>query len=198
MEAVLKAMSLPRKLWDGTSKSLIELGYRRIGIDECAVRILCLPSGCGDAAPACEQLVLILCRGWSLRSTRRGWEECAGVRGPKGKPTYHDAHGSPIINNSTFPDMKGLVKATADAGGVLDWYLNNCGPCPSVAPGHIAQDVAAWDALGFGGTKVDGCDVAKNISEWYQALLQTGKPFLLVRTPQTLPRHLKCNATPGC
>ena len=36
MEAVLKAMSLPRKLWDGKSKSLIELGYTRIGIDECA------------------------------------------------------------------------------------------------------------------------------------------------------------------
>jgi hypothetical protein len=136
--------------------------------------------------------VLILCRGWLLRSTRRGWEKCAGVRGPKGKATYHDAHGSPIINNSTFPDMKGLVKATADAGGVLDWYLNNCGPCPSIAPGHITQDVAAWDALGFGGTKVDGCDVAKNISDWYQALLKTSKPFLLVRTPQTLPHHL-CN-----
>jgi hypothetical protein len=41
MEDVLKAMSLPRKLWDGTSKSLIELGYSRIGIDECAV--ICLP-----------------------------------------------------------------------------------------------------------------------------------------------------------
>ena len=114
----------------------------------------------------------------------RGWEKCAGVPGPKGKPTYHDSNGAPIINNSTFPDMKGLVAATADAGGVLDWYLNNCGPCPSNAPGHIAQDVAAWDALGFGGTKVDGCDVAKNISEWYQALLATNKPFLLVRTPQ--------------
>ena len=86
--------------------------------------------------------------------------------------------------------MKGLVAATADAGGVLDWYLNNCGPCPSNAPGHISQDVAAWDALGFGGTKVDGCDVAKNISEWYQALLATGKPFLLVRTPQR-PRKPK-------
>ena len=36
MEAVIKAMSLPRKLWNGKSKSLIELGYSRIGIDECA------------------------------------------------------------------------------------------------------------------------------------------------------------------
>ena len=36
MEAVIKAMSLPRKLWNGKSKSLIELGYTRIGIDECA------------------------------------------------------------------------------------------------------------------------------------------------------------------
>ena len=142
MEAAVAAMSLPRKLWDGSSKSLIQLGYTRIGIDE-------------------------------------GWEECAGVPGPKGKPTYHDAQGSPIINNSTFPDMKALVNATAAGGGVLDWYLNNCGPCPSNPPGHIEQDVAAWAALGFGGTKVDGCDVAKNISEWYEALLKTGKPFLL-------------------
>ena len=34
MEAVVEAMSAPRKLWDGTSQSLIQLGYTRIGIDE--------------------------------------------------------------------------------------------------------------------------------------------------------------------
>ena len=47
MEAVLKAMSLPRKLWNGTSKSLIELGYTRIGIDECAALS---PAWLSDAA----------------------------------------------------------------------------------------------------------------------------------------------------
>ena len=49
MEAVLKAMSLPRKVWDGTSKSLIELGYTRIGIDECATLS---PDCAADAVPA--------------------------------------------------------------------------------------------------------------------------------------------------
>ena len=80
MEAVIKAMSLPRKLWDGKSKSLIELGYTRIGIDECAT----LSPDCAvpthgeytTVAGADPVPALMLCRVWLSAGPQRLGKVC--------------------------------------------------------------------------------------------------------------------------
>ena len=74
--------------------------------------------------------------------------------------TYHDAHGTLVIDTSKFPDMEAWVKAAHAAGLTAGWYHNNC-RCSDhcTSPVCFAGDVNATIALGFDSIKL-GADSA--------------------------------------
>ena len=90
-----------------------------------------------------------------------GWQACQS-----GKDcSFHSADGTPLVNTSTFPDLRGLV-GYGDAHGVLvGWYQINCICCDEFTDTGNAtwkKAVYAADAkqlkdAGFHGVKLDDC-----------------------------------------
>lgn len=52
------------------------------------------------------------------------WQLC-GSYGPQNY-TYHDENGAPVINTTSFPDMKQMVDYAHELGLTAGWYGNNC------------------------------------------------------------------------
>ena len=112
-----------------------------------------------------------------------GWNLCTGVNG-----SWHDASGHFLIDESRFPDMKGMVDHGHALGVKMDFYLNQDGLCPEgKIPGasaktgnpHYTQDAQDAAALGFDGLKFDAGGGNDNMTLWAEAVNATGREILL-------------------
>jgi alpha-galactosidase len=73
--------------------------------------------------------------GYCSAGIDEGWEGCGlGVNG-----TQHYVNGTPAVNPTTFPDMKGLVDYGHSHGVKMGWYFNGCGCIEKTEP------ASGWD-----------------------------------------------------
>lgn len=116
------------------------------------------------------------------------WQHChAGVHGPGPYPGgFHNASGWPLVNTTTFPDMKAMVDHGHILGLKVGWYDNNCicGEGSSrlteeQVQRDVAGNVAFIDWAGFDGLKADGCGAGRNMTRLAQLLNETGRPVLI-------------------
>ena len=96
-----------------------------------------------------------------------------------------DVHGNPLVNTSTFPDMKKMVDYGHSHGLRVGWYMNNC-ICREILPisddereNHYANHVKAIIDFGYDGVKFDECGMFRNLTKWYQIINATGKEILI-------------------
>lgn len=107
------------------------------------------------------------------------WQAC-GKRGPNGY-TYHDpVTGAPIVDTTTFPDMKAMTDYAHSLGLTAGWYGNNC-----ICSDHCstdecyAADVAATVSYGFDSTKLDGCGAERDLQKFWDLFTATGKNIMV-------------------
>ena len=130
-------------------------------------------------------------RGVSLRSLGYktvgmddGWQLC-GSYGPENY-TYHRTMGAggiaPVVNTSSFPDMRGLVDALHAQGLLVGWYGANCACRDHCgADACYAGDVAALVEFGFDAIKIDGCgNEGQNHTPWFTMLNASAKSADLI------------------
>jgi alpha-galactosidase len=115
-----------------------------------------------------------------------GWQACN--RGQR--ESYHAHDGTPLVNESRFPDLKGLVAYGHAAGLFMDFYHINC-ICMDTYTLHTN---ATWAHLswignvqqlrraGFDGVKIDNCgdDDGAGFAEMVRQIQNAGgKPLLI-------------------
>jgi alpha-galactosidase len=118
-----------------------------------------------------------------------GWAACAPQPGyPSGNWMFHksnvDGSISPVVNQTLFPDMKGLVEEIHSKGLQVGWYLNPCfSYCwklgDTCGDECNAGDVIATLTYGFDSVKIDGCSSQHNMSLWSQLFNDSGVPILI-------------------
>ena len=109
------------------------------------------------------------------------WQACnKGING-----SFHDSEGHPLVNNKTFPSMKGMVKYGHDKSLKVGWYMNNC-ICrekqftdKNYIAKHMERSVAAIVEAEFDGVKLDGCGEFRNLTWWAQLLNETKRPVMI-------------------
>tara|TARA_B110000208_G_scaffold152450_1_gene184305 strand:- start:42 stop:1874 length:1833 start_codon:yes stop_codon:yes gene_type:complete len=117
-----------------------------------------------------------------------GFQDCA-ARTVGGKPSWHGANGSVLVNAAKFPSGLGaLVHKGHVLGLTVSWYGNACAchdensytatTSPTIQEA-MAGTVADTIRYGFDGLKLDSCSQFNNMSEWARLLNSTGKPVLL-------------------
>ena len=109
-----------------------------------------------------------------------GWQACgAGVNG-----SWHDATGTPLVNETLFPDMASMTAAARAKNVSMGFYMNNCNcnemSTRSALPHTYAQDVALVASAGFSALKIDGCGNNHDIHAWTAAIAATASPRLVV------------------
>ena len=112
------------------------------------------------------------------------WQAChTGING-----SFHDAEGRPLINETKFPDMGGMVKHGHSLDLRVGWYTNNCLCRESTAFAsepeqymgmHMRASAAAVAEYGFDGVKLDHCAPFMNLTWWAQLLNETGRPIMI-------------------
>lgn len=99
------------------------------------------------------------------------WQACGqGLRGG-----FHDKAGRPIVNTTTFPDLRGMVSHGHDLNLTVGWYMNNCYCAESGFSDleidlHQRKDVEATVGYGFDSLKLDGCGQENNLTRWVELL----------------------------
>lgn len=118
-----------------------------------------------------------------------GWAQCI----PKGASPegweFHkrniDGSISPLVNETLFPDMKGLVETIHSLNLSAGWYLNPCfSYCWALGETGCgdecnAGDVLATLAYGFDAVKIDGCSSQHNTTLFAQLFNDSGIPMLI-------------------
>eukprot|EP00035_Acanthoeca_spectabilis_P009817 m.173365 g.173365 ORF g.173365 m.173365 type:complete len:420 (-) comp14846_c0_seq1:71-1330(-) len=103
--------------------------------------------------------------GFSHVGVDDGWQLCNAGRSVKGKPSFHAADGTPLVNQSRFPSLKDLVDYGHSKGVLMGWYDNNC-ICmdeytlrsdPVWAETCYAADAKQIVDAGFDSIKIDNC-----------------------------------------
>ena len=110
------------------------------------------------------------------------WQACgAGVQG-----TFYTSSGDPIVNESTFPSLKGMVAHGHGHGLHVGFYANNCicGFGPGTFTGDMLDKVYAGTLQtivdsGFDGVKFDSCSDLQNMSHWAHLLAAANRSLLL-------------------
>ena len=109
------------------------------------------------------------------------WQACGA--GPQ--DSFNDENGAPLINTTTFPDMKAMTDHGHSLGLRVGWYMNNCICRENKLKGDdFVEKVWAGSAnavasYGFDGVKLDGCGQFLNLTKWAILLNQTGRPILI-------------------
>ena len=102
--------------------------------------------------------------GYATVGMDEGWAACGPF--PAGNWAYHrsnpDGSISPVVNETLFPSMAGLVEQIHTRGLDAGWYLNDCmSYCfelgDTCGDECNAGDVAALIEFGFDSVKFDGC-----------------------------------------
>ena len=83
-----------------------------------------------------------------------GWAKCHGS-----PYSYHDAKGSPVVNEQRFPSMANMTARAHSLGLTMSWYANLCGGCQekNVTLAMYKGDVSAIARYEYDGVKIDGC-----------------------------------------
>ena len=109
------------------------------------------------------------------------WQACGA--GEKG--TFYGADGKPMINTTTFPDMKAMVDHGHHLGLHIGFYLNNCicGMAPGTFNASFVDKIYAGcvDTVvenGFDGVKFDSCSPFHNMTRWASLLAAANHPTL--------------------
>jgi alpha-galactosidase len=102
--------------------------------------------------------------GYATVGMDEGWASCGPF--PTGQWVYHrsnaDGSISPVVNESLFPSMAGLVGDIHARGLGAGWYLNDClSYCfklgDTCGDECNVGDVAAFNEFRFDSLKLDGC-----------------------------------------
>lgn len=106
------------------------------------------------------------------------WQECKSGPGGEG---FHDATGKPIVNKTSFPDLKAMTDRAKELGLVPGWYGNNCHCADKVCSEEkcFSGDVQATLEYGFGSIKLDGCGVEKDVELFAKLFNATAIPILI-------------------
>ena len=93
------------------------------------------------------------------------WQLCNGT-GDNGHYFHNDSapNGWPILNETKFPDLKGMVSYAHEKNVLVGWYMNNC-ICSehNQYPANEVNDVKWLVEYDFDGIKLDGCSTSHNI-----------------------------------
>lgn len=116
------------------------------------------------------------------------WQACGqGFNG-----TFHAADGTPLWNNSTFPDPSGMVSKAHSMKLKAGWYLNNC-HCREPQQSEEFTDriyrasVKMLADQQWDGVKLDSCASWKNTTYWADLMEATGRPFAVENCHNTHP-----------
>ena len=109
------------------------------------------------------------------------WQSCgAGVNG-----SFHSPQGTPLINHTEFPDMRGLVLHGITNKVAVGFYVNNCN-CKedTFTDQHFISSVythttAYVHQMGFGGLKLDGCSQFRDTHLWASSINGTGREIMV-------------------
>ena len=116
--------------------------------------------------------------GYCSAGIDEGWEGCGlGVNG-----TQHYLNGTPAVNPTLFPDMKGLVDYGHAKGLQMGFYQNGCGCAEKREPASgwtidYEGDAKALAEFGFDAVKFDGCGRLCNLTFQAQLNQATGKAY---------------------
>ena len=118
--------------------------------------------------------------GYSRVGLDGGWNACFDEN-----KTFHLKDGTPVWNNSVFPDPVGMVRKAHALGLLAGWYLNNCGCAENAF--ETAEEIETmmqgsvrmladqlWD-----GVKFDSCSQFHNLTRWAELINATGRPVLI-------------------
>jgi alpha-galactosidase len=109
-----------------------------------------------------------------------GWQKCgAGVNG-----SFHSADGVPIVDETKFPSMVGMVDKAHSLGLKCGWYMNNCICSEHEFKGDMIAtvmkgSVAALRKAKFDGLKLDSCSQFNDLGWWNKLINETGPPVLV-------------------
>lgn len=110
-----------------------------------------------------------------------GWAKCgAGVNG-----SFHRIDGTPIVDESKFPDLKQLTARAHALGLKAGWYAacDGCAERSWVGAEHIATHmrgtVNAIVEYGFDSVKLDSGSEFNNLTWWAELLNATGRRILI-------------------
>eukprot|EP00039_Didymoeca_costata_P022444 m.4521 g.4521 ORF g.4521 m.4521 type:complete len:433 (+) comp3005_c0_seq1:149-1447(+) len=138
MMAQVDALVKQRMFPDGSSGSLLDLGYKHAGLDDC-------------------------------------WQFCVNPH------WFHDNNtGMAIINQTRFPDMKGMVSYGQGKNISMGFYMNNC-RCHELDTEltHYPQDAHLVEMLGYDGIKIDSCGDQRNMTLWASLFTREGRDLLV-------------------
>lgn len=104
--------------------------------------------------------------GYATAGLDDAWQACGtGV-----EQSFHDAHGAPLVNKTTFPDLGAMVQKAHTLGLGAGFYINNCicgenqwrgnATFEQVVYEGTVKAIVAWD---FDGVKIDSCSEFTNM-----------------------------------
>lgn len=112
------------------------------------------------------------------------WQDCGSPMAASGM-NYHDVDGNPLVNLTSFPDMKKMVNHAHSLGLTAGWYGNNCicrDNCrnETECDAQVLADVKAFVKFGFDSWKLDGCGGENDLVRFNQYLKQYAKRPIMV------------------
>lgn len=135
-----------------------------------------------------------------------GWQAC----GEGYNSSFHAYDGTPVVNNSKFPSLKGLVEYGHAKSVKMGWYDNNCicmdsytlAKDPEWAERSFAGDVQLLLDAGFDSIKIDNCgdDQAVGFSSRIKHINESGKAILIENSNQGFgnPQRGPCHGNMQC
>ena len=126
------------------------------------------------------------------------WQKCgAGYKG-----SYHTEAGVPIVDETKFPDLGGMVEYGHAQNLTVGWYANNCvcsehGFSDEEVNLQIEGDVKAAVKFKFDGIKLDGCGQKLDLSRYAALFKEHRHPAMIenchwgndLMTPNSCPYH---------
>jgi len=106
--------------------------------------------------------------------------QSCGDSGPGGTK-YHDADGNPLVNLTTFPDLKAMTDHAHSLGLKAGWYGNNClcAEQQTADSKYYKGDVNALIKYGFDSVKLDSCGAQVDMGLWYDLFNASGKAITI-------------------
>jgi len=121
-----------------------------------------------------------------------GWQAC----GTGWQGSFHAKDGTPLVNSSTFPDLKALVHYGHSKDVKMGWYSINCHCLDTYkvqrnadkdwASRVYSAEIKLIDSAGFDGVKIDNCgdDQGKGFVMMVDNINKSGRPLLIENSNQ--------------
>lgn len=107
------------------------------------------------------------------------WQACDDAQASPGMH-YHDVHGKPLVNTTSFPDLKLMTSYAHSLNLTVGWYGNNCicrDQCRNVSEctKQIRGDVEALFKYDFDSWKLDACGGQTDLVKFNKYMRKIGK-----------------------